>query len=202
MKKIIAKTNWWWIIVGLIGIVVLCGWIFGIPFLTSLIPGAVTMKIATACCFGFTALSALCKRHTWDKDNLLSTILSLAVLAISFYTLGVESLPLFGTEESVYTVAPGIPSLATIASFVLVNICLLHQFPIWLNERISWLVTVLATVAIIGYVFSIPMLFYYYPGISTGMAIHTAIGFILCSLGIRKDEKTIESSVQQGEASN
>ena len=103
--------------------------------------------------------------------------------------LGVEML--FVTEETgaVETVLPGRPSVGTMVAFMLVATAgfLAMVRPARLPAYLLFLdclILLTGVVALIGYAFDLPALYYYVPGgISTAMAFHTAALFALLGIG-------------------
>ena len=159
-----------------LGVIVLLGWMAGVEGVTSVIPGAVTMKPLTAIAFtlaGFGTASRLdAVKHTCGMLVLLSMS-----LAIGTYSFGIR---MFDSPEPIDTIQPGSPSLLTIVAFILIGARLLD-----LLRPLSRPLLAIALVAIVGHLSGWPLLYYYVPGVSTGMAIHTAVGFALLSRALR-----------------
>jgi hypothetical protein len=180
---------------------VMLGWFFDIAVLKSVVPQWVTMKLSTAICLFFSAaiLFGAASFVTGGK-SLAQVIIALAMLVISLYMgvmvfsaafgmdVGIERLFVSENADALLTNIPGRPSLATIFQFillVLIGLCVLFDL-----EKAGLYVKMLgiaiiciAGIACIGYALGKPFLYYTVPGISTAMAFHTAILFVLLGFG-------------------
>ena len=182
--KIFKKVNhYWWALI-LLGLLVIFGWIFNIPILTSISASWVTMKLMTAICFVLTGLSGII------KNNYHSSVLSMIVIIIVSFCLGTDSVNIFQDTE-VMSSNHGVPSIMTIVSFLIVNSYLTYRtykLPQHIQPVIALLI--ISIVCIIGYITFIPILIYYIPDVSSAMALHTAIGFLISAMAINKDNQT------------
>lgn len=187
------------IIVTLAGIAVMIGWIADINFLKSIVPGFVTMKFVTALSFFFSGLILFFMLELQRENDVARTLLPVACMAVlllmgilfvsSFLDLrtGIEELFVKESQSAVKTVAPGRPSLGTMLDFILIAVTGIlsisnHKFSravMWLG----WAISLIGAVAVLGYILGIPALYYTSEGISTAMAIHTAILFVLLGMG-------------------
>lgn len=182
------------------GAVVIVGWFIDSDPLKSVVPGLVTMKFSTA--LSFLAASAVIwgSLQTVTIRNTLGSILLpiaslvlfmlMGVLLIGTFlgvTSGIESVFIREAQGAVLTVEPGRPSVGTMINFIsiaCVGLVSMIYFPL---RRVAFfilgvIVVGVSTFAIVGYVFAIPALYYAYSGISSAMAFHTALFFLL--LGI------------------
>jgi hypothetical protein len=101
---------------------------------------------------------------------------------------GVEDLFVRETEDAVKTTTPGRPSVGTMINFILVAIAgILTLFDMKkLGQKIyviGSIILVIGSLAVLGYVLSMPFLYYSVEGFSTAMALHTAILFIITGAG-------------------
>lgn len=151
------------VVVAIVGAVNAVSWMFtqseAIGF-----EGTVTMKFATAVMFTWCGMyrgaPSEAIRKGLVKVNLLVIIASL-LMAMTVHK----------PAEELYTVA-GLPSLATLLCFVLVP----------MGRLAARGIVAIAVTALIGHAASVPWLFFHVPGVSTGMAIMTAVLFI--ALGV------------------
>lgn len=178
------------------GVLVVCGWIFNIDELKSILPNTVTMKFNAAISFIVAGVSLyfiarirggdLTKAHT----ILLVTIMIVYTLMVStvlsiFINVNTGINTAFIEEKSaIRTVSLGQPSLGTIACFIM-------QIPIWASALYSSrffarLTTILGpsivaigSIGIVGYVAEQPILYYSVENVSTAMAFVTAVLFVL-----------------------
>ncbi|MGB1277585.1 MAG: hypothetical protein ACPG77_17715 [Nannocystaceae bacterium] len=180
------------VMVMLLGVTVIVGWAANLPALTSIYSGWVTMKFATALSFalmGFGVIAA--SSPVWDEDGLLLTITGTAAVAVMFVMSGL-ALGLFSggefSDTGIKTVEANEPSYGTMLGFVLSSLALI-TFAFngtgryaRLRRSIGPVLVVIASLALVGYATGTPALYYYFPKHSTGMAVHTALGFV--ALGV------------------
>ncbi len=178
----------------LVGIIAITGWEFHIEILTSALPGFPTMKFNTALGFIITGATLLLVRM--KKEGLVKSVARL--LALALIILGASVLPeyifhinnhldqLFISDN--FELSGGLPgrmAAGTALSFILCGIGYIS-----LTSNISKIqsigqycfhfVTLLATIAILGYLFQVPP-FYKFLMLNS-MALHTAMGFFILSL--------------------
>jgi PAS domain S-box-containing protein len=184
------------IVVFLVGCIVLAGWQFGLPALTSLLPGSATMKANSALGFILCAISLwlLAFEQTKGQARLLANACAIIVLLIAILTLGEYiSNRDFGFDQLLFrdntlatgTSFPGRMSPATALNFLLLACSLLlidNRWSSWLNQSLTIAALVIASMAVIGYIYSVSSL--YQIGVYASMALHTALTFILLCLGI------------------
>lgn len=206
------------IIVTLGGAIVMIGWIMDIEILKSILPIWVTMKFTTAFSFFLSGIILYFVTNTSIQINsdIAQIVLSFAILIIlllmgtflfsSFLNIrtGIEDYFMIENENSIQTSTSGRPSLGSMVNFILVAIIGLMT----MNDAkdiykktiiISSIITVIGVIAIFGYIFSIPYLYYLIEGLSTGMAIHTAILFIIIGISFlihEKNNKTNKTEIE------
>jgi len=179
--------------VTLIGCAVLLGWILHIPLLKSLFPGLVEMKVNTAFAFVCAGLSLFVFHRHRPEDRTLVRGLALAVLFIGGLTLsqyvfgwnlGIDEL-FFRDPVTDPSRFPGRMATPTALSFVLVSLALLVLSMPELR-RIAQAMAVVAgslgLLALLGYVYNVSSLYTLHQ--NNPMALHTALAFIVISLGI------------------
>lgn len=191
------------IIIFLSGIMVTVGWVFGIEALKSVLPGLVTMKFTTAISFIFVSIIVFfsgeyfCGRSK-DVAEILLPVSALAILLVMTMQLassltGVESgIEFWVVRESpgaAYTVVPGRPSIPTMLNFMFITIAALliilkRSYAEKHLKMIGGVVGIVGLIALIGYLFSFPLLYYYVSGVNTAMALNTAVLFILSGIGL------------------
>jgi PAS domain S-box-containing protein len=186
--------------VAVLGAIVLVGWMLDITALKSVLPGLVTMKANTA--LGMllcgSALALLSRGKSKKPIRLLTAVMAIVVIAVGTLTLGeylfgwelgIDQLLFHDTANPTGTSQPGQMSPATAFCFVLAGCSLLMASrPPALRLRLPILaalgmsVIVVGGLALIGYatdsLFSLRWWNY------TGMAIHTAAGFLLLGCGL------------------
>ena len=121
---------------------------------------------------------------------LMGTILASSLLDID---LGLETL--FPSDQnSAFTVSSGRPSYGTLIAFMLIGCIALFE-GVTLDKFakfktiFSILVLIIAIVALLGYLFNVPVLYYYFESLSTAMAFNTAILFLLLGVGFLEISK-------------
>ncbi len=201
------------LIVIIAGTVVMVGWIQDIDILKSILPIWVTMKFTTALCFllsGYTlyVIAGSTSKHTvlaqiaLPLTVLLILLIMGTLLASSFLEIrtGVEGLFIQEEGGAIMTSTPGKPSAGTMINFIVIALAgVFAMFKIknltGILKILGWIVTTLGTLAIVGYLFNKPLLYYTLEGWSSAMAFHTAILFCLLglSLSLLKHERSTDS---------
>ena len=199
------------------GLTVSAGWFLNDELLKSIIPNQVTMKFSTAVSFVFTGASLyFLVRIKEGKASFAHIVLPTAGLVIILLMTTVTVSVLLGVNTNIeklfveegqqvaLTTKPGQPSLSTMMNFTLIAAAIVMSLSEFqkLNRHIlaiGVVVTVIGSIALIGYASKIPELYYYVANTSTAMALHTAILFVavgsaLILIGKSKEEvETIQS---------
>lgn len=184
------------IAVAALGVAVLLGWLLDVPALKQVVPGLISMKVNSAVAF-LTAGLALHALHgepgpaRMRSSRALAAVGLLLGLATSLEyvfgtNLGLDELLWHDDPQPALTRYPGRMAPSTSVSFVFVGLALL------LTRRRSgtgsvarWLAIpalFVAVLALIGYAYDVTSLVAL--GSRTGMALHTALGFLMLSLAI------------------
>ncbi|MGB3308291.1 MAG: ATP-binding protein [Nodosilinea sp.] len=191
------------IVVLVLGVLVLLGWALDIDILKSVIPGRITQKPNTALGLSMSGLGLLLwhwrqssqrlgRYHRWYKLGLmvvLYLVVALGVVTLIEYSLGVD----LGINRLVWVepspdvvdaIVGGRPAPNTAISFVLLGwaLLLLVQQRYWVAQGVSLGVFFIALLALNGHLYAVTD--FYQVGSPTGMAIHTAVSFLLLSLGV------------------
>lgn len=190
------------ITVFIIGCAVIVGWMLNIPLLKSVLPGLVTMKANTALGFVLGGASLWCwLRHEETNDSsqpflLYSTIAAFVVLLIGLLTLmqygfqvdfGIDQLLFKEKVDAVATATPGRMAPNSAFNFLVLAVAQLLLCLPRPKFLASQFVTIgaflLALLGFLGYLYG-NAYFYMLDPSFTAMALHTAVAFILWSLGI------------------
>ena len=175
-----------------LGISVLAGWMLSFAPVLSIIPGEITMKANTAVGFLCAGLSLLVvtRAHRTRRSQTIASGLAIVVIAVALLSLveyllhcnlGIDQLFFADPAQSPY---PG-----RMAHITAVNFCLAGSSLLLLSlseEQAAWpqLLSLLsglsALLAIIGYLYGVPLL--YGSTHYTSMALHTGIGFLILSI--------------------
>jgi len=174
----------------------LLGWITGISFLTTVVPGEPQMKANTAVSLLLLGVAAALRRHEAAPRSLrvLTAAAAVAVLAIGFGTLveyasgvdlGIDQV-LFQSGPERY---PGRPSPPTALALALLATALLlfDTRPRARARPSEWLILaggLLGFVAIVGAAFGAGPFYRMRSAPITGVAVPTAIGLLLLSAGM------------------
>ena len=194
------------IIIMVSGILVMFGWIADIGILKSVLPQWVTMKFITALCFLLSGIilysAAKFKEEKADIIKIILIITGVALISLagillisSAFGAASSNATLFYKEEigAVKTTAPGRPSIATMANFILIGIAAIltavQKRPTRIVKYLGCLVLLLGLAAILGYILDVPALYFSFEGYSTAMAFHTALLFVMWGAGIFLLEK-------------
>jgi diguanylate cyclase (GGDEF)-like protein len=186
------------LLVALIGAVVLCGWRFGIPALTRLLPGLAFMKVNTACGL-LAAGTALWLLHTRSPGSLwirFARVLAAVTAVIGVLTLsehllrldlGIDQLIMADDQQPSLTEHRGRMSPAACFNFTFIGFALmvlrarLPRFAACTN----WLLVApvfVSALAVLGYIFGAKSLYEVMP--FTSMAAHTALSFLILSVSM------------------
>jgi diguanylate cyclase (GGDEF)-like protein len=184
----------------LVGLLVLIGgWVFDVRVLRTIIPGAVSMKAASALLLvcGATSLLLLAREPQttatrWLGRSLatLPGVLSLLVLAeyLLGWKLGIDEWPFIDRDGRAAGVDfPGRLAPTTGVCFVFLSAALLSldlgRARRWRpSELLTLPILFVPSMSLIGYAYSIPAFFG--PGAAAKMAVHTAMCFVVLALGI------------------
>lgn len=136
--------------------------------------------------------------------GLTFAIMFCSLLNASFNGVPITDFFVMESAAAVQTVAPGKPSLATILSFMALAAYIVTVPPDcrWIRSKLhtGLAVSVIATAstALVGYAANRPELYFYFPGRSTAMALHTAIFFLVLGVIAARLPKSEEHSGQIG----
>ncbi|WP_051246595.1 GGDEF domain-containing protein [Metapseudomonas resinovorans] len=180
--------------VALVGVAVLSGWVFGIGFLKSVVPGWVTMMVNTACVLVAAGLALGAGLPTTPSQSrlLLKQLFAGFVTLVGLLTLmeylfavnlGIDQLLMADDSTMELAKHPGrmAPAAAVCAVASGLSLLLLGFRP-RLSQASALITLLTALVALVGYVFDVGTL--RTVGAYTSMAIHTVTSFMLLSLGI------------------
>jgi len=180
-----------------VGLTVLCGWIFDITLLKSMLPGFATMKANTALSFLLSGIALWLGRK--EIGNQVRTrlaqacggiVLLLALLTLAEYVfghnLGVDEL-FFHDPLTPSAASPGRMSVTTALNFSLIgcSLILLHldlKKRFQLLQNLAVVAGFIALLVLVGYLYDLEAL--YKVGPYSSMALHSAITFVLLALGI------------------
>ncbi len=185
------------ILVALMGGVVLVGWLFESDLLKSVLPGSVAMKVNTALGLILSGIALRLwhqqpqRRWTrWCAQGCGIIVVLIGWLTLMEYSFSID----FGIDQfwvrtpidPLGDAAPGRMAVHTAFCFFLlgINLLLLHfrrarALP---AQILAILIFLVALLGMLGYVFGNAV--FYRIGSPTSMAVHTAIAFLLLSLGI------------------
>ncbi|MBU0665286.1 MAG: methyl-accepting chemotaxis protein [Proteobacteria bacterium] len=184
------------------GIIVLTGWAIDSAILKCLMPGGVSMKIFTALCFILSGVALIVMAYRFEgRLNLSHSVLPIVSITMLLIMATLFASPILGfriaiedfftkeMQDTVMTVAPGMPSMGTALNFIFIAVAsLLTLFNVRkLRAKLSllgWTVVALGGLALLGYLLKMPLLYYYLHGLSTAMALNTALLFIMVGAGL------------------
>ena len=177
------------------GLLALMGWLFEIPALTSILPGLATMKANSALGFVLAGISLwqVTGEYKDQRSKLIAKVCATITMLIGLFTLGeymfdrdfgIDQL-LFRDELTPLNPHPGRMSPATALNLLLLGCALLlidNRWSNWLNEALAITALMIAAVAVFGYIYGVSSL--YQIGVYSSIALHTALTFVVLSLGI------------------
>lgn len=193
--------------IALAGAIVMAGWFLDIAVLKSILPVWVTMKFSAALAFVLSGIELYYIARFQKNDREVSIIvipvvsmiillLMTSLLASTFLGMNVGVEEMFVKEQSsaIRSVAPGMPSVATMINFVLIAMAgILKISNISVARKLfvmfGVLVALIGAAAVTGYAIAWPPLYFQITGVSTAMALHTAILFCLWGAGMFSAER-------------
>jgi len=177
----------------LLGSLVLLGWLWNVGFLTTVLPGPITMKPNTA--IGFLFLGVALFLLTWpNKTRSLqlwcaasAALVSLAgLLTLSEYlsgaNVGIDQLLFKDVQLSFPGRMAHITAFNLIIAGLSVLLLVFSEKHAKLSQSLAAVTGLSALFAIIGYLYGVPLL--YGSNEYTSMALHTGVGFLVGSLSL------------------
>ncbi len=183
------------------GILVVIGWVSDISIFKSIGPSFITIKFITALSFLLSGILLYLLAKTENKKSetveialplVASFILMFIGILFFSWLLGInsgfENIFVHEAAGAVKTTKPNALSIPTIFAFLLIA---LSGFAGFFSERhkknlfktVGYIVATIGGVAVFGYILNNPLVYYYVPNINTGMALYTAILFMLVGIG-------------------
>jgi signal transduction histidine kinase/ActR/RegA family two-component response regulator len=178
----------------LLGALVLLGWLWNIALLTTVLPGRIAMKPNTGIGFLFLGLALfLLTRSTKTRSTQLwcaasaTVVILIGLLTLSEYLfhfdLGIDQL-LF--KDLVQSPFPGRMAQITALNFCVAGLSVLlftlSEKRANISQALAATTGLSALFAVIGYLYGLPVL---YGSVQyTSMALHTGVGFLVCSLSV------------------
>ena len=178
-------------VAGLGATLALAGWIFHFPVLTAIVPSHATMKANTA--LGFMLLAGALHFSLSRKKQSGQAILALAAGILGAVTifqyasgisLGIDTLLVPDPFPSPY---PGRMAPASALNFLLLGIAFIpfrSRRGEYLRETLVLIVILTSLLAVVGYIYGVPVLYGEWGGRSTAMAFYTGTEFLLIATGI------------------
>ncbi len=197
--KIVKCIAWF---IGVVGTIVILGWVFDTPVLKSILPQWASMKFSTATCFVSSGVMLFFMVKAKEGHfTLAQTFIAIATLIITMFMssllmfvilhvkTGIEDLFVKESALTAFTPMPGRPSIGTMVNFLFVSISGLVAMTSFrrvssIMKALAFSISIIGSVAIIGYILNISAFYYVYKDVSGGMALHTAILFVLYSVGL------------------
>lgn len=184
------------------GLIEIIGWLAGVQALKSVRPSMVTMKFSTAVSFLMSGITLYFMaesrrgRATLAQVVLPATALVIMLIMATLFAStvfglksGVEDMFIREGAVAVKTTVPGRPSIVTMMDFILISIAAISVlFRSGRERKILFaagaFLMATGVIALCGYALGVEYLYYSWPGLSTGMALVTALLFVLMGYGI------------------
>jgi PAS domain S-box-containing protein len=180
-----------------VGLLVIYGWVFNIPFLKSILPDLATMKVNAALCFVLSGIAlwlgkdeAASDKKIWIARGCAVLVTMLGLLTLGEFAFrmnfGIDQL-LFKDIETPQIAFPGRIGFTSAINFVLIGVGLyVLTLQAWKGESVSQplalVAGIIALLALIGYLYDVESL--HRVGRYSHMALHSAINFIMLAVGI------------------
>jgi PAS domain S-box-containing protein len=184
-----------------IGILITIGWIFNVATLKEILPHAVNMKFSTSISFIFSGIILYYIAKMQNGRLGLSEIaisgsgmvifLFMVTLLVSNLTgihTGIENLFVKEAYDENTSVL-GRPAIITMVDFILIVTAGIFSLSDYMKSKrlpfwIGLVILSSGSLSLVGYATNLPYLYYYMPGLSTAMAIHTSILFVLSGMAL------------------
>lgn len=164
------------------GLMISLDWIVDIR---SIQPGWVTMKLTTALGFAVCGWQVMLFRQWRGFAASLSIATTLVVFSLLVSAVGGVETPLekivIESPDAPMSVRPGVPSIGTLACFqsLAASAWLCFRGVTFASRVLSASVIAMGSIALVGYLFSQPALYFFVDGYSTAMAFLTAVLFVV-----------------------
>ena len=189
-------------IVSIIGFLVVLAWLLGINEWTTILPQLPSMKFTTAVSFVFSGLVIL-SIAIWTQNQSVQfvqillpastfvIVLFMATISASLFLgipTGIENLLTTGNATLAVN-SSARPSDATIVNFFLIAIVAFMTMSTFSRISSAYyvigiIVSVIGALAIAGFITNQPLLYYSIEGLSSAMAIHTSILFVMLGISL------------------
>ncbi len=191
LRRLAASAG---IAAALIGTMAMTGWVLGIDFLKSVVPGLITMKANTALVLmllGVSLHAAAVDSGRHKTAARMATLLGFTLSATVFsqyvhgHDLGVDLLLFYEPQGTAGTIHPGRMALNTSACFVLVSAALIvidTKRAATVTPAIGLVVSATALLALVGYFTGLTNLYGFADQIQ--MAVPTAVGIAFLGCGL------------------
>ncbi|MDD3531152.1 MAG: hypothetical protein PHV99_00965 [Candidatus Pacebacteria bacterium] len=195
------------VVIGIYSIIVMAGWVFDIDAFTRIVSAhvSINMKFVTAFLFLLSASGLfLISRVVQDEDEVAGVFLpgialTLAIVASSMLAGRLLGIPtgietLFVRQPDILTITnlepvSGLPSIPALLNFMIFSVVtVIANFATVFRKQyitiMSFAIIAIACVAMIGYAFNVPALYFEFNNASVPMAFNTALCFILLGIGL------------------
>lgn len=188
-----------WIVLTIAVVVAVIGWGHDVPFLRSIHPSWVSMKIVTAGAFAQVGVALiLLKRSRIDRRlGPVAVIAALFIVAqvsvIAAHGFLNQPLPVPFPEgyAARHSELPNEPSSGSTLAFGVLSASIV--LAISAAPRLAMVgfaaTSLIGIAAMLGYMLSVPILYWRAPGLSSAMAFHTALLFLLSGIAGLQDVK-------------
>lgn len=188
-------------LIGLEACLVMAGWIFGLEALTRISPIGINMKFPTALAFWFAAWGlyfitrAIQDNYALAQAALPGIALFIFLIMAALLAGGLSGGPT-GLESwflrprgAANALGAGMPSLPTAVNFMLFGLAAL--MPLFTDarrcQRLKWFgypIFIIGLLAVIGYAWQSPALYYQFTAAAVPMALNTALTFVCLGGGL------------------
>lgn len=175
-------------VLGALGAIVLAGWAFHLHSLVAIVPGLATMKANTAAAFLLVGV-ALLRRDKSDHRVFAAGVLIVGGATLTEYISNSD----FGIDQLLFrdpysSTDAGRMALVTSLGMTLLGAALLMmrgRLPLArrLSRNLALATGILGYIALLGYSYDTQALYMVRP--YSSVALHTAVGFVLASLGLQ-----------------
>jgi diguanylate cyclase (GGDEF)-like protein/PAS domain S-box-containing protein len=173
-----------------VGCLVLAGWVLDNPVLKSILPGLATMKGNTALLFVLSGISLwlrACRRaeQIARVGGLIVAMVGVVTIVEYLFHVDLEIDQILFQEDTAGVLYPGRMAPVTALAFLLIGLALMsldNREGQYFSEALAIMTFVISGLALIGYFYGVSSL--YQIGAYSSMALHTALNFLLLSIGM------------------
>lgn len=191
------------------GLAVMFGWIIDSSTLKSILPIWSSMSFFSALCISFSGLLLIAMAVRFGKNfpGMTPVILFLSFFMVLFagaqllslltgFSSGIEGIVVYEEELVFNEIVAGRPSAGSLLGFFLLGLSGLTSLTYPYRSlrflfQAGVILVVISSVALIGYIFDLPLLYYSTNGVSNPMSFHLAFLLLMSGIAVIRLERSV-----------